>query len=281
VCDDWHMPDTGIPTRQGDLLLSRDPKKGLVEAICLVITADCDIAQNKFGTHLAVLRVIPLQDYLRTVWAERRLRKLLDTETENIRSQLNKWNAQRLGEASSLTAGGITRWVRDCQPDEICRDLEVPEAVAAKLRASIGMFRSALLAIESGGGPDSLAKLIAFRSVIFRKPRSDCLKEALKQASGEPLPDDVFLLPILPQLDTGPAVILLRDMLGVPRDLVCFRSCDATSERHFLRVGSLHPTLKHAVSQAFGNLYARIGLPEAHEARRREAIEKVNTFQWE
>ena len=55
---------------------------------------------------------------------------------------------------------------------------------------------------------------------------------------------------------------MLREIVGVSNDAVCFRATDATTTDSFLRVCRLQPTYKYAVSQAFGILYSRIGLPD-------------------
>jgi hypothetical protein len=102
--DEWINHDADEPVRQGDLLLARDPKSGRIEDLCTVITADCDIAHQKFGKQLACLRVASLRDYLRTDWAERKLRRSFDTETEKIRAQVQKWNSQRDSNAGPLSS---------------------------------------------------------------------------------------------------------------------------------------------------------------------------------
>src|SRR5712672_1863918 len=76
--DEWINQGADEPVRQGDLLLSRDPNTGHIADLCIVITADCDIAHQKFGKQLACLRVAPLRDYFRTDWAGRKLRRSFD-----------------------------------------------------------------------------------------------------------------------------------------------------------------------------------------------------------
>ena len=81
---EWFIPEPSVPVRQGDILISRDPKSGSIEDICIVITADCDINKDKFGRHLACLRIISLENYFRTVWADRKLRDLLSYSKKRI-----------------------------------------------------------------------------------------------------------------------------------------------------------------------------------------------------
>jgi hypothetical protein len=280
--DEWIDHEADEPVQQGDLLLSRDPKTGRIKDLCTVITADCDIAHQKFGEQLACLRVVSLQDYMRADWAERKLRRNFDTEAERIRAQLDKWNSQRDSNAGPLSSEVVINWVKGCEPDQICQDLKIPEPVAAKVRTTLARFRSAVLALVADEATDNLARLVCFRAAMSGQPRDDCRNDILRQAQNDRLPDDVFLLTSLPQLpDVGPAMVLLRELIGIPSGTICFRSYDATSKDHFLRIGRLNPVIKYAVSQAFGVLYTRIGLPETYESRRRAAIEQIASFQWE
>ena len=279
--EEWNIPDPETPLNQGDILICRDPHKGVIESIRLVITADCDISQSKFGTHLACLRIVTFQEYLRSVWADKKLRRNMEKELEKLRAQLNKWNVRRLPGAIVLSPEVVVNWVRHSEPDAISRDLEIPEPDATKVTANIALFRSAIQVLDAKGSFDSFAKLVAFRSALSKVSHDDCRRDLVTQAQGEVLPEDIFLLPSLPQLDLGSAVVLLREIIGIPTNLVCFRTTDASSNEHFLRIGTLEPTFKYAVSQAFGTLYSRIGLPEAYEARCETVIEQLATFTWE
>lgn len=277
---EWSIPDASIPVRQGDLLISRDPHAGQIDEICLVITADCDISKGKFGRQLACLRVMPLSDYVRTVWAARKLEKIIEIETEKLRAQLNKWNALRIGGESNLSAEAVTAWIGRESPEMICAALAIPEADQRKACTSISVFRSAIAALNDCKSDDKLRQYAMFRSVIQSKGPEVCWKDALQQAQNDKLPEDVFLLSGLPQVIVGPAVILLRELVGVSADAVCYRATDASTTSEFLRVGRLAPTFKYAVSQAFGSLYSRIGLPDDYERRCKAVMEQLTEIEW-
>jgi hypothetical protein len=279
--DEWDITSADESLQQGDLLLSRDPKTGIVHDVCVVITADCDLAHHKFGKQIACLRITSLRDYLGAHWAERKLRRSLHSETEKILEQLNKWNAERDSHARPLSPDAITTWIKRCEPDEVCQELRIPADARDKLRTTIARFRNAILTLESEEFANYFVRLMEFRAAATGKTRDVCLQEIVKQAQNDTLPDDIFLLPDLPHLpDFGPAVVLLRDLFGLPFCSICLRSSDANSREHFLRLGTLLPTIKYALSQAFGMLYARIGLPEIYEHRKKAAIDKINAFQW-
>lgn len=272
---EWHVPDPGADVRQGDCLVRRDPVKGTIEEMCLVITADCDISKGKFGRELVCLRIVSFADYLRTVWASRKLRRAVENETEKVRTQLARWHSLQLGVESRLSAEAVSDWVKKTDPRDICAQLMIPAEDAIKVATTLTTFRRALLIVQQES-QDAFKKLVAFRCALQRKDRGTEIKEALKQAQNETLPDDVFLLTSLPQADVGPIVVLLREVSGVPHDRICYRTVDAPTKETFLRVGRLLPPFKYAVSQAFGFLYSRIGLPDWHDSKCRVATNRID-----
>jgi len=274
------IPGVAEPLEQGDILVSRDPQTGKIIEILLVITADCDISHGKFGSHLACLRIIPLQDYIRTILLDKKLRRLLETESDKVCSVLNKWNTARIPDAVPFSKDAVLDWIRNSEPEAISSDLQVPASDSPKLSQSLRTFRAALQASDALPDSDKLGRLIAFRTAQSGKTPDECLQFYLKQVQGDPLPEDIFLLPELPQLTTGSAVILLRQLVGLPLPSICFRAMDADSASMFLRIGRLEPTFKYAVSQALAIMYSRIGMPEEYEARRDAVIASLTTLQW-
>jgi hypothetical protein len=281
MSSEWHIPDTAILVRQGDLLICRDPHTGVVEEICLVITADCDISKGKFGKQLACLRIITFQEYLRKVWSVRKLEDVVESATGKILERVNKWNSDRIGSKSNLSAEAVTAWVRRSEPEEICTYLNIPEKEVKKVQLDLSFFKAALAVLNDDPVSDKLQQLAAFRSARFGKTIEDCWQEVLQQAKNEKKPDDVFLLPALPQLEIGPAVVLLREIVGVRYDAVCYTTLDACTNEMFLRIGRLEPTFKYAVSQAFGSLYSRIGLPDDYESRCKKVFDQITELVWE
>lgn len=266
---EWFVPDSSVEVRQGDLLVARSLQTGKVDEICLVITADCDISKSKFGRQLACLRVLPLDRYVRTIWATKKLDKLQLNERNKLRGQVAKWHTQFLGSESSITVDAAVAWVRREVPEVICDGLQVPEIDRKKFNASLTAFRKAVDALESQSSRDKFTQFVAYRAAVLGRDIEQSRQEVLADAQreSEALPEDTFLLTSLPQISEEGAVVLLREIIGVPYESVFYRVTDAETETSLLRVGRLHPTFKYAVSQAFGALYSKIGLPPAYEKR--------------
>lgn len=276
---EWYIPDPSQPIRQGDILIRRDVGTGKIQDALLVITADCDIKNNKFGRQLACLQIISRDDYVKTVWAERKLQKFFLEESKRLQAQLAKWHALALGVPSSLSVEAAVEWVRREEPIAICNSLALPETDSKKLQKVLGRFRAALTALQTEECP--LVRYVKFRVELNNEDVNLCHQNILKQAKSEPLPDDIFLLTGLPQVDQFPCFVMLREIVGVTPSTVSFRTIDAPTSESFLRIGRLLPTFKYAVSQAFGALYSRIGLPVEYEQRRDLVIESITSIAWE
>ena len=280
---EWFIPDSSIEVRQGDLLVARSLQTGKVEELCLVITADCDISKGKFGRQLACLRVIPIDQYFRTIWAIKKLERLQKNELTKLRGQVAKWHTQFLGLESSITPEAAADWVRRDEPEAICEGLQVPEKERKKFISALAAFRSATAALEASAARDKLTQFVAYRSAVLgrevEQTRQDVLQDAQKES--EALPEDAFLLTSLPQVSDHGAVVLLREIVGIAYESVCYRTTDATHDASLLRVGRLHPTFKYAVSQAFGALYSKIGLPATYERRCKDVTSNLASITWE
>lgn len=277
---EWFLPEPDVPVRQGDILVSRDPQTGGLDEVCLVITADCDISKGKFGRQLACLRVLTVKDYVAHIWAKRKLDKLIKEEAKKLRAQLAKWQSQATGKESTLTEEAARIWIARVEPSAICESLGVPDdGSRKKLVGVLATYREAFGGLD--GPRDPLTALVAFKSTLGRTDPKTCRQQTLQQAQQEPLPEDAFLLPELPLAADTPCVVMLREIVGVASDAVCFRATDATSSDSFLRVCRLEPTYKYAVSQAFGILYSRIGLPDEYERRCKDVVSGIASFEWE
>lgn len=272
---EWSVPGSEVPVRQGDLVISRRPKSGEIQELCLVITADCDIDKGKFGKQLACLRVTPLCAYIRSVWAEKQLQRAMSNERKKVWEQMVRWHTALLGEKSTLSVEAAENWIVRDSAEAICSALNIPEREQRKVRASISSYRSAIDNLAEVSEYDSHGKYVAFQSAIEGR---DCSQDIAKKAQENfksSLPEDVFLLPSLPQLEIGAAVVLLREIVAVAFDKVCYRAEEASDENLFLRIGRLQPTFKYAVSQAFGTLYSKIGLPKDYEEKRDNALNSI------
>lgn len=278
---DWIFPEPDIEVRQGDSLLRRDPRTGEILELCLVITADCDISKKKFGVGLACLRVEFLHDFVRTDWARSKLARLMSTERDKVRAQLLRWHNARFDTPRALSARAVDAWIVRATTDTICAELEIPQDERKKIGATIDSYRAAFTALGKCGDADELVKLATYKAALTGGEVATLFKEYVAQARNESLPEDVFLLPRVPQIEERAVLVKLRDLVAVDPAAIRYRASEADSAEHYLRTGRLQPTLKYAISQKFGHLYSKIGLSSDFESRHKTAIESVSQIELE
>lgn len=276
---EWFTPDATLDVRQGDLLISRDPHTGGVDELTIVITADCDISKGKFGSHLAGLKVIFFDEYIKSIWSLKKLDKVVRDEKSNVHKKICKHHTELLGSPSALTDEGVITWLLRDKPENIAEALKVPQAQMAKFLIYVtnyaNAFKSLLEAYDS-----TLSKYVNFVSALNAKDPSSVLNSVVTQAQNETLPDDIFFLPCVADVAEKGAVVLLREIVAVRYSDIRYRLSEVDRRGQLLRSSRLKPEIKYALSQAFGNLYSKIGLSADYESRRKTAIAQLSSFQW-
>lgn len=277
---EWLIPDSETPVRQGDMLISRNHRSGVIDSIFLVITADCDISKEKFGSQIAALRIISHDQYLLEVWGEKKLAKAIKDEQSKLHAQIKKWHSKLNGRDSAITEIAALDWLMRVGSSEIVKKLSIPSSDSNKVLKSLGNTHNAFKIIESKRHLSDLEKFVQFRAASEGKPSSEVFQTTLDSAQKEALPDDTFFLPELPERLGQGAIVMLREIIGIDPQSIRLKAPEATSTGNFLRIARLKPEIKYAVSQAFGSLYSKIGMSPEYEARRKTAIQGLTGKGW-
>lgn len=276
---EWLTPNPETPVRQGDILISRDHRTGLIESMFLVITADCDISKEKFGSQIAALRIISHNQYLLDIWGEKKLNKAIKDEQSKLHAQISKWHSKLIGKDSALTEEAALKWLIREGAERIVDDLKVPDKDSKKVKKSLSNAYNAFKLLENQSGSD-LEKYVLFKALSEDKSTEEVHKATVGSAQKEALPDDTFFLPELPDNLGQGAVVMLREIIGISPNNIYLKATEATSPKNFLRIARLKPEIKYAVSQAFGSLYSRIGMSSEYEARRKAVIQGLTGKEW-
>jgi hypothetical protein len=278
--EEWVLVDDELALRQGDILVSRDRRDGVIHGICVVLTADCDFAQgNKFGINVAALAIQPYKVYLAGPWADARLKKLLSEAEKTLHSQFAR-HARSINAGASISIGAMNQMLERQAASAIVETFKLEAKEGRKFERAIEDLRATRSAAQpaSPGEPpaEALSRCIALRDGCAQEQAKEKLLQQARQIS---LPDDVFFLCGLPQLDGEGFVVLLRNVLAIPFEQITISAEAAVDATYYLRLGRLKPTFKHAVSQSFGWLYSRIGLP-ANQETQRDSIIKAAPLYW-
>lgn len=276
---EWLTPDSETPVRQGDILISRDHKTGVIESTFIVITADCDISKEKFGSQIAALRIISHDQYLLNIWGEKKLNKAVKDEKSKLHGQILKWHSKLIGKESTLTEDAVLDWLIREGGALMVSALKVSGENSEKVAKSLSNTYNAFKLLENPDLSD-LEKFVQFKAFSENKNPEIVRSTTVSSAQNEALPDDTFFLPELPENLGQGAVIMLREIIGITSKNIYVKATEATSSKDFLRIARLKPEVKYAVSQAFGSLYSRIGMSSEYETRRRVAIQGITGKEW-
>lgn len=269
---DCEEVDVTLPVRQGDVLKRVQPDgKG---PLIVVVTADCDIANNKFGdAGLVCVQLTPLVNYMlnehAAVHAKRQLRKRFEKATEWVNKRWLESDPSHI----PLSEESVQRWLTQANPDSIESALGLPlNDKKSFIKRESAALRSAHELIENS--KDQFSALDALRTLQSKSTsRAMQLKTLFGTLDPWDLPLDMFFISSVPgEPDVG-FIAKLRALSFVPLNL-SFTSMAAAKEYEnaFLRVGRLAPTFRHAMAQQFGMLFSRIGLPKLYEIDREAAF---------
>lgn len=261
------------PIRQGDII--RCPAGNQDETWKFILTADCDIAQNKSGQHYTWLRIVTAQHWLEHYWAPEQLKKTAERQLRYALAQLNARIRRENASLAPLTSEALTLWLADATQDDVLTAIwgsSTPDP-RAKL---------ALLVIQTIHSNTSNAGLEKLKEVhrILGRPIEEFQASIREAFSGGGFPD-FFFLPDLPGQDSQGFVVLLRDITSVPIEDV-FQSPWHTKlagrPGGSYRIGRMTDRLRFAISQKLAFLFSRIGLHREFETTCEDTAEVLSVM---
>lgn len=266
--------------RQGDIFILKHQQTAASEAslstyACL-LTADCDIAQNKYGDFLSILPIIPADTYIRHVWALDELKKARKKIAQKLAVDINKIIYSLSPAMSGFDEAGLIELIRNYGPQHlssICKSGDSEQIGALNASADkIYIFSNAIDAKD-----DCLRLLIDYKyednkkfnvvnfvsqSVSPQSMRSECLF-----VPHMPLSRDVGFVVMLRQIIAANALSVFKNPLEGGR----FNG----SALGLIRVGRFNDTVRYLVAQRVASLFARIGLAEDFESDAAVAADMV------
>lgn len=231
---------------------------------CLILTADCDIAQNKLDSCFTVLPIVSAREWLDDVWADEKVDHAIGKTLAEISSRI--WTLDKARDPV----------VQRMSPDDVRALLS--EASAAQVGEMFGGDRrfvelikghSTILAMldqaqASKHKLSAWAKWKRYQGASDRTIGSD-IRDALSNMRGA-----YFFLPEIPESKSFGYVVLLREIRAVSIENVFRRSIDVRSTSveppYLLRAGRLSDKVRYAISQQVAVLFSRVGLSDAFES---------------
>lgn len=267
---DCEHVDAALPIRQGDVL-KRVRGDGHI-TLAIVVTADCDIANEKFGeaglacVQLVVLAEHVLREHARSL-AQGQLKKRFEKAAEWVNKRWTLKDSQNV----ALTEERVQAWILASTPEEIEAELNLPvDDSKSFIKRESAALKKAQNLIDN---PADRYSAIDALCTLQTTSRSIQLKSVFGTLNPKDLPLDLFYVSSVPGEPGLGFVAKLRALTFVPFER-SFTSMEAAKDvdNSFVRVGRLAPTFRHSLAQQFGMLFARIGMPKAYELDRDAAF---------
>jgi hypothetical protein len=100
------------PIRQGDIFAWGDwASREDWEKFGVIITADCDIANNRASSFLAYLPILSLESYVKLVWARERISRLFRTHERQTADEIHRLHLRLNPNATKLDALTLQHWI--------------------------------------------------------------------------------------------------------------------------------------------------------------------------
>lgn len=250
--------------RQGDVI--KKTSDAGVSVYGVILTADCDIAQNKSRGKITWLEIVSVRRYIEDYWSEEQLTKLSEKYGRVVRDSLNSKIRKVDEKLAPMQQDSLAEWLRFEGAEEIVRKVYGDEKSAEIDKVKQLLIGLTLSLGVNGVGP-SFSRLSAAWDLfgVSVAKRREALTNLFKSSGGF---QDYFLLPELPGVLGYGYVVLLRSISTLDIEEVFVSEVDARindQPNAFFRLGRLHDGIRFAIAQKMAFLFSRIGMPTSYE----------------
>lgn len=259
--------------RQGDVIRKADARTGSVIALGVVITADCDIAQEKAGGRYNWVEILPMKAYIEGPWATEQLRRLAKKRSGTVLDHLGGHIRRKFPDISPITHESLIEWLRAKSPEDVIKSVTgvIPGEGDKSLR-NLKIFSLATIA-NGELGPFERLKLAWGLAGMTQEEQRKQIGSALRDGGGF---QDYFVLPELPNMEGLGFVVVLRSMGVIMSNEIFLTERDARiagRSSDFHRLGRLSDGVRFAITQKLAFLFSRIGMPVIYESACEAACE--------
>lgn len=271
---EWSPRVKSEPLQQGDIFLWEQPiESDPWKQFGVIVTADCDFAQNKHREIVSYCPIVPLADFLRLFWIPDDLAR----SAVGLRKRMaERLTAQRRASRPEfdlpIDPALLDGWLNRRGPDGIADDIGIQ---TANDRESI-VDELKLLKLLTRPEPDRDARsgleMLARVKPNKSSPTPAELQQQLKriwkdyQAKFRSLPGDLFFLNEVGPHHSGGFVVYLRRVAELPPDDIALRPLERMT-RPATRISRLRPPFRYRLTQQLAAMFADIGLPREYEQR--------------
>lgn len=262
------------PIRQGDVFEWLENTKDPWRRLGVVVTADCDIAQEKHRGVISYVPVLSVADYLMLAYLPKRVERGTRALVPELAALLRRIQAQNLPAfPDPLSDAAAEAWVLRSAPKEIAAELGLAGKDAEKFFELANLRRDLATAVEESNFDKLADVLIRIRA---RSTSADKAREAFwteVDAYFKDLPGDAFFIGSVSDEQRAGYVAYLRMVREIRQPEIAIRFSETRGETvRARRVARLTPPYVYRLTQQLGDVFAAIGLPTEYEKRRGECI---------
>lgn len=249
---------------QGDIVYRASEDNGGLGSFGVIITADCDIAQDKAGDDFSVLRIVTAGRYVKNVWAAGEVKRLAARQCQSVLPVLNSAIERADLGLSPLDPESLVEWLESRTPNEILDALDIgARSARSECLKGLECVREAM--VREKRPPLDVLQTIWRQLGTNEKAIRGRLMEAFDPARGAA---DTYFVPYLPGFDHVGFVILLRAVQSLRQsDVYLNRTSARLAGRagSYYRIGRFQDALRYSVVQRMVHLFSRIGLSQEYE----------------
>lgn len=231
-----------------------------------IITADCDIANDKAGSKLSYLEIVTVRDYLEYFWSAEALRKLRPKVLREAATLLTKAAQMLDTNFDALSCEELLTWLGDTPPAGIVAALQIPiKKQKLHLEALESVELTFAIRTEEKTALQRLRRIWAIQGSSLK-----AMCGRLEQALDYNQATDFHLIPEIPGSDPLGYVVLLREVSSILHAHVYASALDlqidGSAEGYYI-AGPSTDNLRYAISQKMAFLFSRIGMSEEYEGQ--------------
>jgi hypothetical protein len=253
------------PLRQGDVFEWLEQKNDVWQRWGVIVTANCDFANEKHGGIISYVPVLSLKDYARLFLLPSALRKAMRRHREEVVAHVRKLqSAHATSFPVPLSEAAIIDWVEGCEPNEVLEQLGVPAGKERdKALTTVSKYRIGSAALVDGQFDRLLNAVLS-----LREGKPEKLREELSQQVKN-LPGDAFFLGSIGADERGGCVAYLRILRELKVGQVAIRQSDFRDAQVVARrLSRVRAPYIYRLTQQLAEVFVSIGLPREYETNR-------------
>jgi hypothetical protein len=268
------------PICQGDIFERLTGSEDPWGRFGVVVTASCDIAQEKHRGILSYVPILPITDYLRLFYLPKLLERGLRPLAEELTREIHEYQAKNLPEfPQPLSEQASLEWVQQGGANEIAADLRITgEKARAKFTELLGDYLIVRRALESQAFQqqlEALARMRARQSKLDLDRAQENVRKDMQQAL-ETLAGDCFFIGCIGTRNRSGYVAYLRLIREIQHDQIAIKHTDLHEKAALAqRIARLQSPYIYRLTQQLVDVFASIGLPDEYEKNRRRLAESL------